>query len=183
MKKNAPADPANPYSPPGETPPERALRRNDPLPWFCRVAFVWSLLVSLFALSPEVVGMMAGGGTDGAQVEVLAAGKAQIAALRWGFCLVGLAANWLLLSGRRAGLLPGVTFLAWEVLLFAVVIGSIRSGTSPWGNAAAGQHPAVAAVAVFAFLGGGSIGLYALALHEFRLWINYDLADRYEPPR
>ena len=171
MPYNAHANRANPYLSPGEVSAEGVVGIVGRLPWFCRIAFSWSCLVSVLAASPEIIRLATGSGIEWGGAAGLADGTLSMVFVRWGFCGLGLIANVMLLNGRRAGVWPAYAFLALGALLFALAIVSLRAGAIPWGSGTGGILPTIAAVALFAFVGGGSLGYYVLALHVFRNWV------------
>ncbi len=122
-------------------------------------------------MSPEILGFAALPGSESGGAVVWATEPLSMTCVRWGFLGLGLVANALLLTGRREGIWPAYVFLALGTLLFALVIVAIRGGTIVWGSGSGGIFPGIAAVTLFAFAGGGSIGYYVLALHVFRNWL------------
>ena len=80
MSHNVHAKRANPYLPPGEAPATSVTDIESQLPWFCRIAFAWSCVVSVLAVSPEMVRLATSPGTDWGGTAWLADGKVSLVA-------------------------------------------------------------------------------------------------------
>jgi hypothetical protein len=164
---------ANPYLSPRSMAEETATVAVAPLPWFCRIAFAWGCLVCLMAIAPEILSLTAwlATGSDPRLSGTWADPMTGASIVRWVFCFLGLAVNVLLLIGRRQGTWPAYLYLVLGAGLFMLVVFSIRAGTIPLGGTEADLGPKSATIALFAFLGGGSLGYYVLALHVYRNWL------------
>jgi hypothetical protein len=129
-------------------------------------------LLSLAALAPELLdsGWMGTGGPNGLRHLLQFDADAVQVVVRWTFGGVGLLAGLLLLTGRRSGIWPAYLFAALGAVIFGLVVAWFRASGVTLGGGGSSFGLTIGIVALGAFLGGGSLAYYVLALHVFRQW-------------